>query len=74
MSDATQLSTRLPSQVPIGREGYQAGREVKARASVLRDPDTAENRTAITRLDRFLSQEKPLRDDVPRGFHLNILV
>lgn len=74
MSDATHISNRLPSQLPIGRDSYQAGRDVKVRASVLRDPDTTENRSAITRLDRFLSQDKPLREDVPRGFYLNILV
>ena len=74
MSEATQLSHRLPAPVQIGREGYKIGREVKARASVSREVENTDNRRAMHRLDRFLSQDKPPREDVPRGFYLNILV
>jgi len=31
-------------------------------------------RAALIRLDRLLSTGKPLREDVPRGFYLNIRV
>lgn len=74
MSDVSNLSTRLPHNLSIGRETYQSGRDVKARASVFRELDSDENRSALSRLDRFLSQGTPLRDDVPRGFYLNIRV
>ena len=74
MSEVTQLSNRLPTDVRIGRKGYQAGHDVKARASVSREAETTDNHRAMSRLNRFLSQGQPLREDVPRGFHLNIVI
>lgn len=74
MSDVTISSHRLPTDVQVGRQGYRSGHEVKARASVSREADTTDHQRALTRLDRFLSQGTPLRDDVPRGYYLNLLV
>jgi len=49
-------------------------REVRARASAVRQDTTAEEREGLTRLNRILGQDRPLRRDVPRGFYLNIRV
>lgn len=67
-------SNALP---PPGRAGaYQAEavHEVRARAAAVRQDTTPEEREGLTRLNRILGQNRPLRRDVPRGFYLNIRV
>lgn len=56
--------------------GYQSEsvREVKSRAAVLEQNHSAEERNNLRRLNTVLSNDKPLRDDVPRGYYLNISV
>ena len=66
-----------PLLQPAGRPGlYQAEsvREVKARAAVIPQDTTQQERDGLTRLNRILGQDRPLRRDVPRGFYLNIQV
>lgn len=55
---------------------YQAEtiREVRARASSIPQDASPEERDGLIRLNRILGQGRPLRDDVPRGFYLNIKV
>ncbi|MEE8393587.1 MAG: hypothetical protein V3R66_04520 [Rhodospirillales bacterium] len=55
-------------------QGYQAAREVKARAAVTQTNDSIKDLKAISRLNRFLDANEPLNDDVPRGFYINIQV
>lgn len=74
MPDTTSISNRLPSALPANRDTFRTARDAKVRAAAFRQPETAENEKAMTRLDRTLSQGKPPREDVPRGFYLNILV
>ena len=64
-------------QTPVPRRaasGYQTAREVERRAAVTRRNDEPAFMRAVDRLNRILSTGKPLRDDVPRGYHLNIQV
>jgi hypothetical protein len=66
-----------PLLQPTGRPGlYQADsvREVRARAAAIPQDTSAEERDGLTRLNRILGQNRPLRHDVPRGFYLNITV
>ena len=41
--------------------------------SIQQKPST-EERDGLTRLNQILGSDKPLRDNVPRGFYLNIKV
>lgn len=49
-------------------------REVRARAETFPQQASADERDNLTRLNRILGQEQPLRQNVPRGFYLNITV
>lgn len=63
-------------QETVNNRGYQSEsvREVKSRAAVVQQDHSAEERNNLRRLNTVLSNEKPLREDVPRGFYLNISV
>ena len=68
-----------PAQTPPMRnrpDVYQSNsiREVRARAEVIQQKTTAEERNNLTRLNQFLGQEKPLKNNVPRGYYLNISI
>jgi len=56
--------------------GYQAEsvREVRARAAVTDQRESEAERRGLRRLNQVLDQDRPLREDVPRGFYLNIQV
>jgi len=49
-------------------------REVQARARVLEQRQSEEERQGVQRLDRLLKQVGEPDGDVPRGFYLNIQV
>ena len=49
-------------------------REVRARAAAVPQDTTADEREKLTRLNRILAQDRPLRRNVPRGFYLNIQI
>ena len=74
MSDLAKISSRPHVPARIGRQGYEGGSEVKARASVSREGDDSQTRNALTRLDKHLAQGNGLKGDVPRGYYINILV
>ena len=65
----TDLAIRRPS-------GYQAEsvREVKARAESIQQNTTPEELDGLKRLNRILGQDRPLKDNVPRGYYLNIRI
>ncbi|MDP6173410.1 MAG: hypothetical protein QGF09_04510 [Rhodospirillales bacterium] len=74
MSDGIQIPS-LQTPVPQrASSGYQSAREVERRAAITRRNDAPAHTCAVDRLNRILESGKPLRDDVPRGFHLNIQV
>ncbi len=71
--DFTNSTALTPTERP---DLYRADsvRETRARAAVVRQDTTPEERDGLTRLNRILGQNRPLRRDVPRGFYLNIRV
>ena len=71
--DFTNSNTLLPAERPSLYQAEEV-REVRARAAAVRQDTTPEEREGLTRLNRILGQNRPLRRDVPRGFYLNIRV
>ena len=63
-----------PTETPSRPKGYRESRNVEIRAAATRPEDPPRVRAALIRFDRLLSSGKPLREDVPRGFYLNIRV
>jgi hypothetical protein len=57
-------------------DAYQSDsvREVRERAQAIQQKTTAEERNNLVRLNQFLDQEKPLRDNLPRGYYLDISI
>ncbi|MCH7935897.1 MAG: hypothetical protein IH994_02235 [Proteobacteria bacterium] len=49
-------------------------RQVRARAESIPQDTSPEERDGLRRLNQILDQDRPLRDNVPRGFYLNIKV
>jgi len=47
---------------------------VRLRANVIAGNDTPDQRNAINRLNNTLTTDEAPRDDVPRGYYLDILV
>lgn len=54
--------------------GAPSVREVQARASVTNEKQTDQERRGLRRLNQILSNDGTPRDNVPRGFYLNIEV
>ncbi len=54
--------------------GTPSVREVQARASVTNERQSDQERRSFQRLKQALSNDQPLRDNVPRGFYINIEV
>ena len=54
--------------------GYEASKEVDRQARNTKPMDEPAFRRALAKLDQTLDANKPLREDVPRGFYLNIRV
>jgi len=48
--------------------------QVRARAESIPQNTTPEERDGLRRLNQILDQDRPLRDNVPRGFYLNIKI
>lgn len=73
MDGLTFATTLSPGRTARGA-GYQAQsvRDVKARATVTDQGVSAEERRGLRRLNQVLEQNQPLREDVPRGYYLNI--
>ena len=55
-------------------KGYRDSEDVMLRANVLNEKESPAMVAALRRLDSALSNNQPLRGDVPRGFYLNIRV
>lgn len=73
MSDASIISGRLPESSSRA-EVYKASRDVRVRAAVSQKTDTLRNRKALDRLDLVLKTGRPLDDEVPRGYYLDLKV
>ncbi|MEE2699672.1 MAG: hypothetical protein VX923_08245 [Pseudomonadota bacterium] len=48
--------------------------EIRARAKIMQQKTTASERDNLTRLNQVLRNEKPLKDNMPRGYYLNISI
>lgn len=59
-----------------GSSGYQGDtvRDVKARANTSEQSPSEQEKNGLRRLNSVLNNNEPLRDDVPRGYYLNISV
>ena len=76
MTDGAEITkTGLPA-VAKRPNAYQADtiRQVRARAESIPQDTTPEERDGLRRLNQILQQDRPLRDNVPRGFYLNIKI
>ncbi len=71
----TFANTQAPGRVSRAN-GYQADsvREVRARAAVNDQGTSPEEQRRLRRLNQVLDQGQPLREDVPRGYYLNLNV
>ena len=54
--------------------GYEASKEVDRQARITKPMDEPAFRRALAKLDQTLDSDRPFREDVPRGFYLNIRV
>lgn len=74
MTDVPGLSGGLPPRgsSPNDPRGYQAVREVERTAAATRHQYPRQTMQAIERLSQTLESGLPLRQDVPRGYYLNI--
>jgi len=68
------IAGRPPQTVRPSDYRSNTVRDVQTRANVLPQNESAEERNNLRRLNSSLSNEQPLRNDVPRGFYLNITV
>jgi len=83
MNNGVSISNN-PAQASIGAaqgparqaamSGYQASQEVENRARVSAPMNDPEFKQAVSRLNRNLMSGEPLRQDVPRGYYLNVTV
>ena len=67
---ATVASTRRADAL----DGYGNAKEVARQAAMTQPMNGSEFQRAVGRLNKALDSGLPLRDDVPRGFYLNIRV
>jgi hypothetical protein len=56
--------------------GYQGGTEqsIKLHTNTTEQKQTDQEKNSLRRLNSVLNHGDPLRDDVPRGYYLNITV
>lgn len=72
MADPTSIPA--PAAGPAFRQNFATAREAGARAAVTANEDSAPVRQALRRLDILLSADEGPKQEVPRGFYLNIRV
>jgi len=71
----TRISGSTTTPIPGERGQYGADRDGAVRTTPARTRRSGPDiRGALERLRRLLASGEPLRDDVPRGYYLNILV
>ena len=72
MTESLPVSPLTPQPQQQARAGYRAAKEVEFQARVMEFAESLQFRRAMERLDKVTRGEGPLRDDVPRGYYLNI--
>ena len=76
MTDSlTLVNSHSPGQV-ARKDVYESDalREIRAHASTVSHGESTEERRSLRRLNQALDQDQPPRNNVPRGFYLNIEV
>ena len=74
MTDALPVTGPQPLANHQSRASYRAARRVEAQARVSEFSESPEFRRALDRLNQIRAADVPLRDDVPRGYYLNIVI
>jgi hypothetical protein len=82
MSDPVRISAQSaqqPTAIPAARRadalgGYGTANEVARQAALTQPMNNTEYNRAVGRLNKVLDSGTELRNDVPRGFYLNIRV
>jgi len=76
MTDGVGIPKTGTALAPRRPDLYQGEsiREVRARAGAIPQDASPEELDGLTRLRQIMRQGRPLRDDVPRGFYLNIKI
>lgn len=74
MTDTARIDNNLIAQVRGHARSFETARQAKARANVFQQQEEPQTKKALNRLDKILSTGRPLRDDVPRGYYVNIQV
>lgn len=74
MADTLPVSPVAPQPNHQARAGYRTGKEVEFHARVMEFSESPEFKRAMHKLDKVTRGETPLRDDVPRGYYLNIQI
>lgn len=79
LSAITSIQSNIPRtsvESPAVKNGgeYREIEQVRRRATVIAGSESPEQRNAIDRLEQTLSANEPPRNDVPRGYYLDILV
>ncbi len=74
MSDIATISPGVVRPSASQRAAYSNAGDVSRRANVMNEKESPQNTASLNRLDRVLSSGQPLRDDVPRGFYLDLRV
>ena len=74
MAETTNITGAAVPRAREARNVFEIVREARLRAEVTESDDSPELKVALKRLDRVLNAGQPLRDQVPRGFYLNIRV
>ena len=76
MTDGVGITKTGLSAVVKQPNLYQAEtiRQVQVRAESISQDTSPEERDGLRRLNQILDQDRPLRDNVPRGFYLNIKI
>ena len=75
MADTASISPNVVTFPEAQLRSQRTMREIRAHAAVAADGgESAEMRTALKRLSRFLASDQPPRANVPRGFYLNFTV
>ena len=76
MSDGVGISNSGTTAVALRPSVYHSeqSREVRARAAAVQQDSSPEELDGLKRLNQILGQDKPLRDNVQRGYYLNIRI
>lgn len=70
----TRISGSTSNPIPREQTPNHSRREERSRTLVTHGGDDNKVRRALERLRRLLASGEPLRDDVPRGYYLNIVI